>query len=127
MGFLINRICLGKRSSLQKDEYDVLVQAADYLKDNPKVQCNPYPDYDARVMNALGTLTGDKNYQTNYDKLKGKAIEKMSINNIATMYTFLLRGERFCDGHIASYIEDGTLLRLIRRHLELIESKNKHR
>ena len=41
------------------------------------------------------------------------------------MYTFILRGERFCDGHIASYIEDGDLLALVERHIELLEKKRR--
>lgn len=94
--------------------------AADYLREQPKVEYNPWPVYPALIYDALRTLE-DLNYSENYDKLQGTAIETMTLEQIATMYTFILRGERFCDGHIASYIEDGTLYRLVLRHIELYE------
>ena len=43
------------------------------------------------------------------------------INSIKTMLTFCVRGERFADGFWGSILEDGRLLRLLRR-LEQIRS-----
>ena len=104
---------------------DILCQALDYLKDNPKVTCNPWPDYDGRVIMALDTLYDDKDYLKNHDKIETKEIESMSLREIATMYTFIKRGEKFCDGHIATYVENGMLYRLVKRHLELLGGKMK--
>lgn len=100
---------------------DVLHEAVDHLKDNPKVVFDPYPVYASEVMKALVILPLDNNYMKNHDKLDEGSIETMSLKELATMYTFIQRGERFSDGHIASYIEDGRLLRLFKRHLELLD------
>ena len=104
-------------------DLEMLRAAEDYLKDQPKVVLDPYPDYDERVMAVLGSLKSDRNYLENHEKLENKAIETLNLAELATMYTFIQRGERFCDGHIASFIEDGRMLQLVRRHRELLEAK----
>ncbi len=105
----------------------ILKAAEEYLKGQPEVVFERYPVYDDRVMAVLGTLNSDTDYMIHHEKLENKAIETYDLNELATMYTFLLRGERFCDGHIAAYIEDGTLLKLVERHIELLEKKKKAR
>ena len=40
---------------------------------------------------------------------KYKTIEELSLEETLSYLTFIIRGERFCDGHIASYLEDGTI------------------
>lgn len=105
----------------KEETFFLLLAAADYLKKNPKVEFTPYPVYAGEIMDVLGSMEDDKNYAANHDELEGKPIEDMNLKNIATMYTFIVRGERFCDGHIAGYVEDGTLYRLVLRHLELLE------
>ena len=42
-------------------------------------------------------------------------IEQASLDEIKTMLTFIIRGERFCDGHIQGRIEDGHVVALLRR------------
>ncbi len=108
------------------DDYKILCNAAARLKDLPEGVCNPWPDYDPSVVAALDTLN-DYDYLQHHEQLEGKAIESMNIKEIATMYTFIRRGERFSDGHIGAYIEDGTLYRLILRHIELLEKKRRLR
>lgn len=122
MGFFFRRGKERERENSREDVNIILEQALDYLKSNPEVVFIPYPDYEECVMQVLGTLEDDR-YLSNYEKIRDKNIESMTIKEIATMYTFILRGERFCDGHIASYIENGTLYMLVKRHLELLESK----
>ena len=107
------------------NELKTLKEAADYLSGKPETVFDPYPQYDDRVMNALNTMKPDLNYLEHYADLEDKAIEDMSLKELATMYTFIQRGERFCDGHIAAFIEDGRLLKLFRRHIELLEKKKK--
>ena len=102
-----------------------LRSAVEYLGDQPKTVFDPYPVYDDRVLTALNTLKSDYRYLEHYEKLENKAIEDMTLNDLAAMYTFIQRGERFCDGHIAAFIEDGRLLKLFRRHIELLEKKKK--
>lgn len=104
-------------------DLEILKAAADYLKDQPKVVFDPYPDYDERVMNALGTLKSDTDYLEHHANLEDKPIETLNLTELATIYTFIQRGERFCDGYIAGVIEDGSLLQLVNRHIELLEEQ----
>lgn len=101
------------------NDTEILRLAEEYLETGPKVEYDPWPRYNGAVLGALDTLT-DLNYFENRERLGDKDPGSMSLEDIATMYTFIRRGERFCDGHIAGYIEDGTLLLLVRRHLELL-------
>ena len=125
--FLRKKKKSGREGISNEEVLDILSRAADYLKDNPKVVFDPYPIYDERVMCVFGTLSEDLNYMADYERLKDVEIETMDIRQIATMYTFVQRGERFCDGHIAAYIENGTLYRLVKRQLELTESREGER
>lgn len=98
----------------------VLEKAESHLKSRLKVTGDPYPRYDPRVMAVLKSLKSDSDYLTRYEAIKDKAITTYTLAEIATFYTFLVRGERFSDGHIAAYIEDGTLYRLVKRQQELL-------
>ena len=106
-------------------DIEILGAAVEYLKEQPKVDFHPYPDYDGRVMAALNTLDPDYDYPKNHEKIADKPIEEMDLKDLSTMYTFIQRGERFCDGHIAGFIEDGTLLKLFTRHIELLTKEKK--
>lgn len=90
-----------------------------YLQTHNRVECNPYPIYDDEIYRALGMLRTDSNYLRNWEKIEEKPIEEMTRKEVATMLTFIIRGERFCDGHIAGYVESGELLRLMLRLREL--------
>ena len=77
----------------------------------------PYPIYPKGFYNSLyGLLEIDKNYIVNYEKL-GECIDydSLSIEELRTVITHYVRGERFCDGLIARTIEDGTLLKVLER------------
>lgn len=102
---------------INKEDLEVVIA---YLQKNNKIEFNPYPVYPAEVYQALEALKLDEKYQANYEKLKGKAIGEMNKKEIATMLTFIARGERFCDGHIAGYVESGELLQLLMRLRELM-------
>lgn len=102
-----------------KIDKEALQACIEYLQEKPKVEFNPYPDYDGRVQVALGLLVPDYEYLKNHEALKNMPINKMSIDNIRTMLTFINRGERFCDGHIALFVENGCLLELLLRLSEL--------
>lgn len=43
------------------------------------------------------------------EKIKDKPIEELTRDEILTRMTFLVRGERFCDGTIEKALNDGTL------------------
>ena len=54
----------------------------------------------------------DYNYLDNVKTYKNKKIEELTLEETLSYLTFIIRGERFCDGHIASYLEDGTIEKL---------------
>lgn len=68
-------------------------------------QC--WRDYDYRPVKAGGMLK-DLNL-----------INNATIDQIKTMLTYCVRGERFCDAHWSSMIEEGHILRLLKRLSEL--------
>ncbi len=95
----------------------------DFLETYRHVECNPYPNYDTHVWQALSMLPDDSKYISHYEKINGKPISEMKRKEIGTMLTFILRGERFSDGHIAYYVESGQLLELMKRLKEIEENR----
>ena len=75
-----------------------------------------YPLYDKEVENWIKEFyrlkLTDFNYLENFEIYKHKEIEKLSIEETLSYITFIIRGERFCDGHIASALENGTIEKL---------------
>ena len=75
-----------------------------------------YPLYDNEVENWINEFyrlkLTDFNYIENFEIYKNKKIEKLSLEETLSYITFIIRGERFCDGHIASALENGTFEKL---------------
>ena len=61
----------------------------------------------------------DENYLENIKKVKALDISSMQVGDIKTYLTFIFRGERFCEGHIAMHLNNGVLLELLKRAVEL--------
>ncbi len=108
------------KKSYRKVDVQKIKDALLYLKTNPEIVCNPYPQYDGRIYEILGSLGMDENYMSNYEKMKDVPVEKMSLDNLKTMYSFITRAERFCDGAITGYVEDGSLAKMAEREIELL-------
>ena len=51
------------------------------------------------------------------------AIESASLDEIKTMLTFCVRGEKFCDGHIGAMIKSGKIKSILNR-LEVVSNEN---
>ena len=75
-----------------------------------------YPLYDQEVTNWIQEFyrlkLSDFNYLHNYEIYKKKEIEELSLEETLSYITFIIRGERFCDGHIASFLENGLIEKL---------------
>ena len=75
-----------------------------------------YPLYDKEVENWIKEFyrlkLTDFNYLENFEIYNHKEIEKLSIEETLSYITFIIRGEKFCDGHIASALENGTIEKL---------------
>ena len=76
-----------------------------------------YPMYDEEVQNWIHEFYDlkllDYNYLDNFRIYKYKKIEELTLKETLSYLTFIIRGERFCDGHIASALENGTIEKLV--------------
>ena len=86
----------------------------------------PYPHYDPlvkeffRAVASEGWIDVEYNPEQAYQMLKDEnQVKTASLEQIKTMLTFCLRGERFSDGHWAQMIEEGYIRRLLERLNEL--------
>jgi len=81
------------------------------------------PDYSDEIrawMDAMYALElVDVNYNKNIEGIREKKASEMSMNEILTMMTYYLRGERFCDGLISSAMREGQLPELSLRLQEI--------
>ncbi len=86
----------------------------------------PWPEYDDAVdafrQEATKDCWRDTNYTSNMENVnfENDEIEKSAtLEEIRTILTFCIRGERFCDGHITAKIKGGTIKAILKR-LEII-------
>lgn len=82
-----------------------------------------YPDYDERVfagLEACQELAGsDHDYLAHIERIEHRPIARGTLEDLSAWFTWLLRGERFCDGHIAQNLQSGRVRELVTRLLEL--------
>ena len=83
-----------------------------------------YPDYDDSVFPGLVAaqeLAGiDVDYLRNVDRVSEAGIAEASLADLGTLFTYLVRGERFADGHVAAAIENGKVGRMLDRLTALV-------
>ncbi|WP_433676470.1 DUF6508 domain-containing protein [Microbacterium gorillae] len=86
----------------------------------------PYPEYDDVLMKALWAaqdiVGADYDYLDSYERVRAVPLGSVSGAELSTWFTYILRGERFSDGHIAHYVESGELLILLERLFVLRDS-----
>ena len=89
----------------------------------------PFPTYDEdveeffRLVGQRGWLDyGYKPEEAARMLEDGEFIRHASLEQIKTMLTFCVRGERFCDGHRESLLKGGQIVALLRR-LEAIRER----
>ncbi len=94
-----------------------------YQKEGEPLQL-PFPLYDEEVFKWMKTMRDEKlliySYSSQMEDIREKEVSSLSIDEILTYYTGLIKGERFCDGLIAEALEDGTLEALGNRLKELV-------
>lgn len=79
-----------------------------------------YTTYDDRVMKLFKYMPFyKKNYNKNIEKIINKDISKLKIEEIKKYITYIYRKERFFDGHIKIYIDNGILIQLLEHLLKL--------
>ena len=83
----------------------------------------PFPIYSEKIINWIHAFYDlkleDKNYLDNCKYIKEKNIFELDFNEILSYITYFIRGEKFCDGFIASAIENGTI-ELLEKRLAII-------
>jgi len=86
----------------------------------------PYPRYNPlveeffRQVSSGGWLDYEYNPEKAYEMLKDEnAVKTASLQQIQSMLTFCVRGERFSDGHWEEMIEKGYIRRLLERLNEI--------
>lgn len=115
--------------SISADDRRRVAAFADVLASGCAVREGPggWPEYANGLTEGLWfcrDLTGqDRNYLDNMKDVHRVAIRDLSWEQLGTWFTSISRGERFCTGHIAASVEDGTLANLVERLQELLGEK----
>jgi hypothetical protein len=86
----------------------------------------PFPEYDPAVTEFFKILSEEQwcDFQYKSGETKEKIgekefIQQASLEEIKTMLTYCTRGERFCDGYWAAMIEEGYIVAILRRLVDL--------
>lgn len=82
----------------------------------------PHPGYTKECLDYVNILPPDLKYSDHYNKYCENVLPtSMNARQIRTYMTWIMRGEHFCDGFLARYIENGTILKLLLRLDDLIQ------
>ena len=95
-------------------------------KDAKGAYVMPWPRYEAVVTELFEAAGQDPWMDFDYVSVEaGRMLEdpalvrRASLDQVKTMLTYCVRGERFCDGHWAAMIEGGQVRRLLERLKEI--------
>lgn len=120
---------------MKKEIIKNIDEIIEILKTNPKIEMvytgkelSPYeigiayPNYPSWVYAIEKSFQPIHNYQEVIDNItrSKKTVEEYDKIEIRAALTYFVRGERFCDGHMASCIEGGYLLKWLSRYKELL-------
>jgi hypothetical protein len=85
----------------------------------------PYPEYDETVLAFIRAASADCWCDYDYEPQEAgrmladaDRVGAADLAEIKTMLTYVVRGERFCDGHWGAMIEGGHVRRLLERLTE---------
>ena len=97
-----------------------------HSEDDDGVVAFPWPEYEGVVDEFMGCIRRDCWIDCDYvpreeEKLieSEEAIRRATLRQIRAMLTYVLRGERFCDGWWGHMIEGGYVRRILERLAEL--------
>ena len=81
----------------------------------------PYPECPNGMWSIASIFESDSEYLENYKQYcEGVLSTEMNVRQIRTMLTYLVRGEKYCDGFINKYLENHYLLKLLLRLDDLL-------
>ena len=78
-----------------------------------------YAGYVYDIINRVLKNVIIKDYKSQFELIKDKEISSLTIQEIQVYFTYISRGERFCEGFISGFLKDGTFKKLYERFLEL--------
>jgi len=79
-----------------------------------------YVSYHPEITSLFNYFSSNcKDYRKNIEKIKLKEISKLKLKEVDNYLTFIYRGERFSEGFISTFIDNGILLKLLNRLLEI--------
>ncbi|MDD6795629.1 MAG: acyl-CoA thioester hydrolase/BAAT C-terminal domain-containing protein [Clostridiaceae bacterium] len=92
-------------------------------KNNEGIHVLSYPNYPKELSDFWSMMEKNKLFNYNYiqdiEEVEKDNIDDMTIHDVYTYLTFICRGEKFCDGHMVKFIEDGTIGKLLNKIKEL--------
>jgi len=107
---------------LYADGYEPIKEWHGGVKSKDGVIQLPYPDYDEAVIQFFRLASKDfwLDYQYNPQEAEltltnEKAVASATLEEIKTLVTYCVRGERFCDGHWGAMIEQGYVRQILER------------
>lgn len=87
---------------------------------NDRAGTFPHISYDDRIIKLFRYMPFyEKDYNKNIEKIIKKEISKLNIKETKQYITYIYRKERFCEGFIKKYIDNGILLALLKHFLEV--------
>jgi len=111
---------------MYKDEFSPVKEWHGGDKDDDGVMTMPYPEYDPIVKEFFRVASSECWTDPDYlAKSAGQilddedAVKSVDLDQIKTMLTYCVRGERFFTGHWGAVIENGYVRRLLERLEEL--------
>lgn len=123
---------------MKKETMTKLDEIITILKSKPKIEMarntkelgpceigTAYLNYPRWIYEVESLFLPIKNYVCviNNIKKQKKCVSKYTLIEVRAALTYFIRGERFCDGHMAAMIENGYLLRWLKRYKNLIEKE----
>jgi hypothetical protein len=91
-------------------------------KDERGVLTMPWPEYNSVVIEFFNAASRecwcDYDYvpeEVGRSIVDNNFIKRASLNELKTLLTYCVRGERFCDGHWAAMIQEGRIKALLER------------
>lgn len=92
------------------------------------IGCYQYPDdvnkfiekaYEFNILQNNYFEKYNKLLETKYNELeKDFVYEELTLEDLLVICTFIIRGERFCDGHIDKHLKNGIFQRVVNKLIE---------
>lgn len=80
--------------------------------------CESHPEYEH---NRYGDVLKQNGLEWNTESMEGAEVSKMDAKTVIALLMGAVRAERFCDGALLEFFEDGAILRWLERLKEIDE------